>query len=111
MVAGPPPPPLAFRPGRGGPPGAPAGGGTVYRARFSQGGTNTASPVAANGVIYQGTEEGTLYVFAAGPEYRELAVHDFGAPLMATPAISEGILLFRTRGHLLALSEREARAD
>jgi outer membrane protein assembly factor BamB len=80
-----------------------ATGATVYRARFSQGGTNTSSPVVANGVIYQGTEEGTLYVFAAGPEYRELAVHDFGAPLMATPAISEGMLLVRTPAELLAL--------
>ncbi len=80
-----------------------ATGGTVYRARFSNGGTNTGSPVAANGVIYQGTEEGTLYAFAAGPEYRELAVHDFGAPLMATPAISEGKLLVRTPGELIAL--------
>ena len=80
-----------------------ATGGTVYRARFSAGGTNTSSPVVANDIIYQGTEEGTLYVFAAGPEYRELAVHDFGAPLMATPAISEGILLVRTPGELIAL--------
>jgi outer membrane protein assembly factor BamB len=81
----------------------PATGGPVYRARFSKSGTCTNSPVAANGVIYQGTEEGTLYVFAAGPEYKELAVHDFGAPLMATPAISEGLLLVRTPGELIAL--------
>ncbi len=81
-----------------------ATGGTVYRARFSRGGTNTASPVAANGVIYQGTEEGTLYVFAAGPEYRELAVHELGAPLMATPAISEGMMFLRTPDELVALA-------
>jgi outer membrane protein assembly factor BamB len=80
-----------------------ATGGTVYRARFSKGGTNTSSPVAANGLIYQGTEEGTLYVLAAGDEYRELAVHEFGAPLMATPAISEGLLIVRTPGELIAL--------
>ncbi|MDX1643377.1 MAG: PQQ-binding-like beta-propeller repeat protein [Thermoanaerobaculia bacterium] len=81
----------------------PATGGTVLRARFSEGGTCTSSPVAANGVVYQGTEEGTLYVFRAGPEYEELAVHDFGAPLMATPAISEGMLLVRTPSELIAL--------
>jgi outer membrane protein assembly factor BamB len=81
----------------------PATGGPVYRARFSAGGTCTNSPVAGNGVIYQGTEEGTLYAFAAGPEYEELAVHDFGAPLMATPAISEGMLIVRTPGELIAL--------
>jgi len=85
----------------------PATGGPVYRARFSKSGTCTSSPVAANGVIYQGTEEGTLYVFASGPEYSELAIHDFGAPLMATPAISEGLLLVRTPGELIALGRGE----
>ena len=68
----------------------------LYEVITSAGGTCTASPVAANGKIYQGTEEGTLYVLAAGPEHSELAVYDFGAPLMATPAISAGLLLVRT---------------
>ena len=61
------------------------------------------APVVANGKIYQGTEEGTLYVLEAGPEYRELAVHEFEEPLMATPAISEGLVLVRTPSRLLAL--------
>jgi hypothetical protein len=64
--------------------------------------------VAANGRIYQGTEEGTLYVLAAGPEYEELAVHELGAPLMATPAISEGLLIVRTPTELIALGGAEA---
>jgi len=79
-------------------------GAPVYRARFSAGGTMTSSPVVANGKIYQGTEEGTLYVLQAGPGYRELAVHELGAPLMATPAISEGILFLRTPSRLIAVS-------
>jgi outer membrane protein assembly factor BamB len=82
-------------------------GSPVYKARFSAGGTCTASPVVANGKIYQGTEEGTLYVLAAGPEHRELAVHDFGEPLMATPAISEGLLLVRTPSKLIALKRED----
>lgn len=89
----------------------PATGGPVYRARFSAGGTFTNSPVAANGRIYQGTEEGTLYVFAAGPEYEELAVHELGAPLMATPAISEGLLIVRTPAELIALGGAEPTSD
>jgi hypothetical protein len=36
----------------------PATGGPVYRARFSEGGTCTNSPVAGNGVIYQGNRGG-----------------------------------------------------
>jgi outer membrane protein assembly factor BamB len=85
-------------------------GERVYQARFSAGGTCTASPVVANGKIYQGTEEGTLYVLAAGPEHNELAVHEFGEPLMATPAISEGLLLVRTPSKLIALGKKSAKA-
>jgi outer membrane protein assembly factor BamB len=84
-------------------------GDRVYQARFSAGGTMTASPVVANGKIYQGTEEGTLYVLAAGPEHRELAVHEFSEPLMATPAISEGLLFVRTPSKLIALGEPKER--
>lgn len=79
-------------------------GEALYKARFSRGGTFTNSPVAANGTIYTGTEEGLLYIFDAGAEYREIAVHDFDEPLMATPAISEGALIVRTPSRLIALA-------
>ncbi|MBZ0089462.1 MAG: PQQ-like beta-propeller repeat protein, partial [Thermoanaerobaculia bacterium] len=78
-------------------------GEVVYKARYSAGGTCTSSPVAANGILYQGTEEGTLYVLEAGPEHHELAVHEFGEPIMATPALSEGLLIVRTPSQLIAL--------
>jgi outer membrane protein assembly factor BamB len=80
-------------------------GDAIMKARFSRGGTFTNSPIAVNGKIYTGTEEGLLYVFEAGVEYRELAVHDFGEPLMATPAVSEGILFVRTPAKLWALAK------
>ena len=81
-------------------------GNIVYKARLSAGGTCTSSPIAANDVLYQGTEEGTLYILAAGTEHNELAVHDFGEPLMATPALSEGFLIVRTPSQLIALGEK-----
>jgi outer membrane protein assembly factor BamB len=80
-----------------------ATGEAVYKARFSQSGTFTSSPVAADGRIYTGTEEGTIYVVAAGPEYRELAVNDMTEPVMATPAIAEGVLYVRTPSQLVAV--------
>ena len=88
-----------------------ATGARVYQARLSAGGTCTASPVVANGKIYQGTEEGTLYVLEAGPEHRELAVHEFGTPLMATPAISEGLLFVRTPSELIVLKADARQAE
>ncbi|HVR30387.1 MAG TPA: PQQ-binding-like beta-propeller repeat protein, partial [Thermoanaerobaculia bacterium] len=81
-----------------------ATGEAIYKARFSKSGTFTSSPIAANGKIYTGTEEGLLYVFAAGPEYRELVVNDMGEPVMATPAIANGVLYVRTPSRLVALA-------
>ncbi len=79
-------------------------GTAIFKSRFSRGGTFTASPIAANGKLYVATEEGSIYVLEAGPEYRELAVNDVGEPLLATPAVSEGLLLVRTPRRLLALA-------
>lgn len=80
-------------------------GAVVYQERFSRRSVFSASPVASNGRIYLPTENGLLYVVAAGPSFREIAVHDFGEPLMATPAISEGVLYLRTRSRLIALGD------
>ena len=82
-----------------------ASGDAVYKSRFSRGGVFTGSPVAVNGKLYLPTEEGLLYVLAAGAEYRELAVNDFGEPLMATPAVSEGVLFLRTPSRLVAVGK------
>ena len=78
-------------------------GEAIYKARFSQSGTFTSSPVAAGGRIYTGTEEGSIYVVESGPEYRELGVNDMTEPVMATPAIANGVLYVRTPSKLVAI--------
>ncbi len=83
----------------------PEDGSPIYKSRFSRGGAFTGSPVAANGMLYVPTEEGLLYILKAGPTYEEIAVHDFGEPLMATPAISEGLVLLRTPSKVMALGK------
>jgi outer membrane protein assembly factor BamB len=80
-------------------------GTAIYKSRFSKGGVFTASPVAVNGKLYLPTEEGMIYVLEAGPEYRELAVNEMGEPVMATPAVSEGLLLVRTPTKLVAIGQ------
>ncbi|MCZ6507907.1 MAG: PQQ-binding-like beta-propeller repeat protein, partial [Acidobacteria bacterium] len=84
-------------------------GEAIYKARFSSIGTFSSSPIAVNGKIYTGTEEGLMYVLASGPVYEELSVHDFEEPLMATPAVSEGILFVRTPSKIWALARPVAR--
>lgn len=75
-----------------------------YQQRLAEGRTGfTASPVAADGKIYFTSEDGDIYVVKAGPTFELLSKNAMGEVCMATPAISEGVLFFRTRGHLVAV--------
>lgn len=77
-----------------------------YRERLGAGKTGfSASPVAADGKLYFTSEEGEIYVVRAGPAFELLAVNPLGEVTMATPAVSEGVLYFRTRSHLVAVAE------
>jgi outer membrane protein assembly factor BamB len=64
----------------------------------------TASPVSADGKLYFTSEQGTVYVLRAAPKFEILATNELGEPCMATPAISGDALFFRTRGHLMCVS-------
>jgi outer membrane protein assembly factor BamB len=78
-----------------------------YQARLGDGKTGfSASAVSAGGRIYFTSEDGDVYVVKAGPVYELLATNSLGEVAMATPAISEGTLLFRTRNHLVAVGDR-----
>jgi len=79
-------------------------GKRFYRQRLGTGKSGfTASPVAADGKIYFSSEDGEIYVVQIGPEFKLLAVNPMGEICMATPAISEGVLFFRTQNHLVAV--------
>jgi outer membrane protein assembly factor BamB len=80
-------------------------GDLVYGGRVGTGGTFTASPVAADGRLFIATEEGDVFVVRAGPQYELLATNAMGEVVMATPAISDGVLLVRTLKHLYGLGE------
>jgi len=79
-------------------------GERLYQKRLGRGGTGfTASPVAADGKLYFTSEEGDVYVVKAGPEFELLATNALDEVTMATPAISDGTLYFRTSAHLVAV--------
>jgi outer membrane protein assembly factor BamB len=82
-------------------------GDEKYQERLA-GGTAafTASPIASNGKIYLANEDGQVFVLKAGSTYELLSLNDMGASVLATPAISEGRLLFRTQQHLMAIGTR-----
>jgi outer membrane protein assembly factor BamB len=64
----------------------------------------TASPVSGGGKLYFASEQGAVYVLKAAPKFEVLATNQLGEPCMATPAISAGALFFRTRSHLMCVS-------
>jgi len=79
-------------------------GRRLYQQRLGEGGSGfTASPVAADGKVYFTSEEGEVFVLKAGPAFELLARNRLGEVALATPAVSEGVLFFRTRGHLIAV--------
>lgn len=63
----------------------------------------SASPVAGDGKVYCTGEEGHVIVVRAGQTFEVLARNPMGESCMATPAISGGVLFFRTRSHLVAI--------
>jgi outer membrane protein assembly factor BamB len=72
--------------------------------RMSASGTSfSASPVAADGRLYLFAETGEGYVLATGPEPVLLGTYPMGETVMATPAISDGFLIVRTLGQVVAL--------
>lgn len=79
-----------------------------YQERLA-GGTSafTSSPVANDGKIYLANEDGQVFVIKAGPAYELVSLNDMGASVLATPAISEGELLFRTPQHLIAIGTKK----
>lgn len=79
-------------------------GTQIYRQRLGDGTTGfTASPVAADGKLYYSSEYGEVHVVKAGPEFELLGVSELGEICMATPAIGNGVIYFRTRSHVIAV--------
>ncbi|MDP6579216.1 MAG: PQQ-binding-like beta-propeller repeat protein [Vicinamibacterales bacterium] len=82
----------------------PRTGRRLYQERISRGGSGfSASPVAADGKVYFSSEDGSVYVVRAGPDFEVVAENPMGETLMATPALSEGALYIRTRSLLVAV--------
>jgi len=66
----------------------------------------SASPVAADGKLYLASEDGEILVVKAGPAFALVGRNPMGQPLMATPAISGGMLLVRGERDLFAIGAR-----
>jgi outer membrane protein assembly factor BamB len=82
-------------------------GAEIYRQRLPLVGSGfSASPVAADGKIYLSNEDGEMLVVEAGRTFRHVATNSMGEPLMATPALSNGVMFVRTAQSVTAISSK-----
>lgn len=81
-------------------------GEKVYSERLPSRASIIASLVAGDGKIYCSSERGAVYVLAAGPEFKLIATNPMAEPCLATPAISDGIIYFRTTKSLIAIGAK-----
>jgi outer membrane protein assembly factor BamB len=85
-----------------------ATGREIYRERLMQVGSGfSASPVAADDKIYLSNEDGEMLVIAAGPQFKELGWNSMGELLMATPALSDGVMYVRSSESLFAVGKKK----
>lgn len=83
-------------------------GEEIYRQRLDVTGSGySASPIAADGRIYLSNEDGEMLVVEAGPKFAHLATNSMGELLMATPALSDGVMYVRTAASLFAVGRRK----
>ena len=81
-----------------------ATGAVNYTQHLSTGGQGlTASPVSDGRNVYFTSEQGMVFVVAAANKYSLAGSNELLETCLATPAISEGTLFFRTREKLIAV--------
>ena len=80
----------------------PRAGALIYQQRVAAA-RFTASPVASDGRIFLTSEDGQTFVVRAGPTYELLSVNDLKDPILATPALSKGLMIIRTLGGVVGI--------
>jgi len=81
----------------------PLTGKEIYNAKLGKAKSFIASPVAADGKIYVVDEEGTIYIVQDGDEFKLLAEIPMNDICMTAPAITDGMIIFRTQKYLVAV--------
>ena len=66
----------------------------------------SASPVAADGKIYLSNEDGEMLIVEAGATFKHIGTNSIGEMLMATPALSDGVMYVRGVSTLFAIGRR-----
>ena len=65
-----------------------------------------ASPCLAGNKLYLSSSKGTVFVVEAGAAFKELARAELGDELVATPALADGRIYFRTKQCLVCVASK-----
>jgi hypothetical protein len=85
-------------------------GAIQYSERLGSGNEGfTSSPVSDGRNLYFASELGNAFVIAAEAKFSVTASNSLGEICMATPALSDGTLFYRTREHLVAIGRDSTR--
>jgi outer membrane protein assembly factor BamB len=84
----------------------PITGKEIYNAKLGNTKSFIASPVASDGKLYIVDEEGTIYIVADGDEFKLLAEIPMNDICMTAPAITDGMIVFRTQKFLIGVGKK-----
>jgi outer membrane protein assembly factor BamB len=76
----------------------------VVRTDFSGG-----AVLAADGKLYLPSEDGDVFVVKAGRQYELLSRNTMSQPLMASPALSQGMVIIRGEKAISALGKKSVK--
>jgi len=82
-------------------------GKQIFQQRMAGKGGYTASPIAADGYLYLTSEEGEIRVVKSGTGHEVVATNQMRDVCMATPAISNGMLVVRTQHFLYGIGRTD----
>lgn len=84
----------------------PLTGKEIYNAKLGKTKSFIASPVASDDKIYIVDEEGTVYIIQDGDSFKLLAEIPLNDICMTAPAITDGMIIFRTQKFLVAAGKK-----
>jgi outer membrane protein assembly factor BamB len=80
-------------------------GKEIYNAKLGKAKSFIASPVASDGKLYIVDELGTVYIIQDGDTFKQLAEIPMNDICLTAPAITDGMIYFRTQKYLYAIGK------
>jgi outer membrane protein assembly factor BamB len=84
----------------------PMTGEQIYTAKIGKAKSFIASPVASDGKIYIVDEEGIVHIIKDGDSFEQLAEIPLNDICLTAPAITDGMIFFRTQRYLIAVGKK-----